>query len=481
MRRTIRCNAAVERSRRTNSTATARGGIALLAALTVALVTGTTPAGADPTRTPATAISADGRSATDGVRTLTVSQSHGLSQSGQHVRVTGSGYDANKGIYVALCVIPPPNVLPTPCGGGVDIEGQAGASHWISSNPPSYGIGLARPYGPGGTFDTTFTVSPTINASVDCRFVRCGLLTRNDHTRSADRSQDVIIPVSFTQPASPGAPLPAPPPADGPGGTAAPPPGVTPAPPPPAPPTAPPSPPASSTTTTTSTPPAPEVAINDDGTEASDGTRTLRVERAAELDEEGDVVVVEGSGFDTTRGVYLALCGAEGQSDAAPVPCATGDERSIWLSNDPPEWGLDLARPFDEDGSFRVELAVDPAIDDTTDCTEVECAITVRADDTAAGDRSLDLALPVSFVKVDDTEVDVATAAVDDDDEADELATAPITDDSSDTALPWVVVGAVLAALLAAGAGLWLRRRDATDTVAGSGSGEGPDSTVGVT
>ena len=31
----------------------------------------------------------------------------------------------------------------------------------------------------------------------DCREVRCAVVTRADHTRSEDRSQDVRVPVSF--------------------------------------------------------------------------------------------------------------------------------------------------------------------------------------------------------------------------------------------------------------------------------------------
>lgn len=466
-------------------------GVALLTALTATAALGAPGVAADPTRTPASVVSADGRSATDGVRTLTVSQSQGLSAGGQQIRVTGSGYDMNKGIYVALCVIPPPNVLPTPCGGGVDIEGQAGASQWISSNPPSYGVGLARPYGPGGAFDTTFSVSPIINPTVDCRFVRCGVLTRNDHMRTADRSQDIIIPVTFVQPAAPGTPAPPPPPGSvpgpGPGGVAPSSPGADPAAPSLPAPTAPPVTPAPTITTTTTTPPAPDATVNDDGTEVSDGVRTLRVERAGEIDRDGDTVTVEGAGFDTGRGVYVALCRVASGSDAAPGPCATGEERSVWLSNDPPEWGAELARSFDDDGSFRIELAVDPVIDGDTDCTETDCAIAVRADDTAATDRSLDLALPVSFVEVEtdagtDAQVDVAgvTATAEDDAASDEATSSVITDDSSGSALPLLMTGVLAAALLATGTGLWLRRRGSPGVASAADPGDS-EPTVGLT
>jgi len=136
-------------------------------------------------------------SVTDGTRTLTVSQSAGLSESGQTITVSGSGYDVNKGIYVALCVATPKGVLPSPCGGGIDMEGDGGASVWISDNPPSYAAGLPRPYGPGGSFRVNFKVGPVIDRFNDCRAVRCAIVTKSDHTINSDRSQDLQIPVTF--------------------------------------------------------------------------------------------------------------------------------------------------------------------------------------------------------------------------------------------------------------------------------------------
>ena len=137
-------------------------------------------------------------SVTDGVRTLTVSKSVDLSGEGDTIVVTGSGYDETKGIYVGLCVVTSPDEQPSPCGGGIDREGATGASEWISSNPPSYAVGLPIPYEPGGSFRVELSVSPTINDVVDCRNVQCAIVTKNDHTIISDRSQDLIIPVTFT-------------------------------------------------------------------------------------------------------------------------------------------------------------------------------------------------------------------------------------------------------------------------------------------
>jgi hypothetical protein len=140
---------------------------------------------------------------------LTVTPSDGLDPDGASVRVTGSGYDTSLGVYVALCVDQGPTAAPSPCVGGVDLEGSGSSSAWISSTPPPYAVDLATPYGPGGTFDVTLNVTAS-DEFVDClaEGTRCVIATRADHTASADRSADVRVPVSFRGQA------PAPPPVD---------------------------------------------------------------------------------------------------------------------------------------------------------------------------------------------------------------------------------------------------------------------------
>ena len=129
---------------------------------------------------------------------LEVDRIEQLDADGDVVRVRGSGFDTGVGIYVALCVLDgvEPGAPPSPCGGGVDVEGTGGASIWISDTPPPYGVGLALPYGPGGTFDVELAVSARIG-DVDCRERACGVVTRADHLRRSDRSQDVVVPVTF--------------------------------------------------------------------------------------------------------------------------------------------------------------------------------------------------------------------------------------------------------------------------------------------
>lgn len=132
---------------------------------------------------------------------LTVSKSSGLDPDGETVTVSGTGYNAEKGIYVAFCVDNGAGKTPTPCIGGVDMSGDSGASVWISSNPPSYGEGLAKPYkgaGRKGTFSVQVKVRAK-DANTDCAEsgVTCSVITRNDHTRGGDQSQTVRVPVTF--------------------------------------------------------------------------------------------------------------------------------------------------------------------------------------------------------------------------------------------------------------------------------------------
>ncbi|MEU9169634.1 hypothetical protein AB0D34_17805 [Streptomyces sp. NPDC048420] len=132
---------------------------------------------------------------------LTASKSSGLDPAGETVTVSGSGYNTDKGVYVAFCVDNGAGRTPTPCIGGVDMSGESGASQWISSNPPSYGEGLAKPYG-GSGHKGTFSVRLTVrakDANTDCTKsgVKCAVITRNDHTRGGDHTQTVRIPVTF--------------------------------------------------------------------------------------------------------------------------------------------------------------------------------------------------------------------------------------------------------------------------------------------
>lgn len=119
-----------------------------------------------------------------------------LVKSGGDIIVTGSKFDETIGIYLGYCVVPVKGTAPTPCGGGINKAGIGDASFWISSNPPPYGVGLAKEFLPGGRFKETIKVTKMIG-KFDCTKVKCAITVRADHLRSDDRSSDLFIPITI--------------------------------------------------------------------------------------------------------------------------------------------------------------------------------------------------------------------------------------------------------------------------------------------
>ena len=128
---------------------------------------------------------------------------------GDRIVVSGTGYDAARGIYVAICVIPDdPATKPGPCLGGVPSqeeghENTGGEIQWAPSNwiNDDWGWKLfgARPYDDPatGTFTAYLEVADPAGEGYDCTVDRCAIYTRNDHTALADRVQDLYIPIAF--------------------------------------------------------------------------------------------------------------------------------------------------------------------------------------------------------------------------------------------------------------------------------------------
>ncbi len=128
---------------------------------------------------------------------------------GDRLIVTGSGFDAAQGIYVAICVIPDdPATKPGPCIGGSPQQAQdptehAGAvqyapSNWINDDW-AWKLFGSRSYDSAadGTFTTYLVVGDPAGDGYDCTIDRCGIVTRNDHTASKDRVQDVVLPIGY--------------------------------------------------------------------------------------------------------------------------------------------------------------------------------------------------------------------------------------------------------------------------------------------
>jgi hypothetical protein len=127
---------------------------------------------------------------------LSVSQTTNLNPSGTSVTVRGTGFDVSKGVYVIVCSQAAPGPQAT-CIGGVNIDGSSSSSVWVSSNPPNYAVGLTTPFQPDGSFIVDLVIVSKSGA-LDCTIIRCGVVTRSDHLRYTDRTQDVFVPISFT-------------------------------------------------------------------------------------------------------------------------------------------------------------------------------------------------------------------------------------------------------------------------------------------
>ena len=127
---------------------------------------------------------------------LSVTPALGLADM-QEVTVTGSKYEKNVGIYVAYCEIPKPGIKPDHCYGGININGSSKGSIWITSNKPWYvPASVVKKFGTNGSFKVKVMVAKMIDAT-DCTVVKCGIITRADHTRGDYRKADVLVPVRF--------------------------------------------------------------------------------------------------------------------------------------------------------------------------------------------------------------------------------------------------------------------------------------------
>jgi len=127
----------------------------------------------------------------------------------------------------------------------------------------------------------------------------------------------------------------------------------------------------------------------------------------------GQKIVVSGTGYDGTRGIYVAICKIPDDPATKPGPCIGGVPStegeavevgsvqyaaSNWI-NDDWAWKLFGARSYDDlaTGTFTAYLEVGDPVSDALDCTVDACGIYTRNDHTALGDRVQDLYIPVAF------------------------------------------------------------------------------------
>jgi hypothetical protein len=127
----------------------------------------------------------------------------------------------------------------------------------------------------------------------------------------------------------------------------------------------------------------------------------------------GDRIVVSGTGYDSSRGIYVAICKIPASAGVKPGPCLGGvpdsGEQDVaagtiqyapsnWINNDW-AWKLFGARGYDDagTGTFTAYLEVGEPTEEKLDCTVDACGIYTRNDHTALSDRVQDLHVPVGF------------------------------------------------------------------------------------
>ena len=126
---------------------------------------------------------------------------------------------------------------------------------------------------------------------------------------------------------------------------------------------------------------------------------TLTVSATSQL-KSGQAVKVRGSGFDVSKGIYVAFCVAP-KPGMAPSPCggAPGSETAssaVWISSNAPSYGKGMTTPYGKGGTFTVPITVSTMIGDI-DCRVVKCGIASRADHRRSLDRTQDVFIPVTF------------------------------------------------------------------------------------
>jgi hypothetical protein len=124
---------------------------------------------------------------------------------------------------------------------------------------------------------------------------------------------------------------------------------------------------------------------------------------SASIVKSGTKLIVTGSYFDETIGIYLGFCVVP-KKGAAPTPCGGGIDKAgiggaaFWISSNSPPYGEGLAKEFLPGGRFKETIKVSRMIG-KFDCTKVKCAVTVRADHLRSSDRSSDLFIPITIKK----------------------------------------------------------------------------------
>lgn len=121
---------------------------------------------------------------------------------GSDIIVRGSGFDSGIGIYVSVCAVGELGDRPGPCLGGIPETGDgaptAASSAWVTDDWAWRAFATHRySDAAAGAFEVRLIVPDATFEGLDCTAEACAITTRADHTASADRVQDLRLPVAF--------------------------------------------------------------------------------------------------------------------------------------------------------------------------------------------------------------------------------------------------------------------------------------------
>lgn len=133
----------------------------------------------------------------------------------------------------------------------------------------------------------------------------------------------------------------------------------------------------------------------------SNGTHTLIVDPTTGLPAANATITVQGTGFDTGQGLYVAVCADRSGAPADLTSCVGG---SIPDRNTTTAWGHitkngkgtgGVKAAWGPDGSFSVRLALQSVTDGDVNCVTSKCSIYTASDDNTI--RTEDSAVPLNF------------------------------------------------------------------------------------
>ena len=141
---------------------------------------------------------AEPASATDGDRSLTISESADIAVTDSVVTVSGTGFDPAVDVYLAICAadLVPADPL-TFCLGGAVPDGNPGGAWAVVTSAPD-GRANAATFTSGGSFSVDLNIDSAVGSSVDCLTEGCLLVARSAGAPE-QRPADITIPLTFTE------------------------------------------------------------------------------------------------------------------------------------------------------------------------------------------------------------------------------------------------------------------------------------------